>query len=194
MNCDIKKTSTALRAKSVAFLIFLPIVFISCELPFSRDDSPVIAEVGNSTLTINELKRQKIAGDSVSKEEWVRRIDSWVNFEVMYKEALDRGLRNDPEVRKLIKDAERKILVDKMRLSLDSPLDSPSDEELQNYYEKNKEQYQMDSVPFAEVQTKIRSILVSEKRAKREKHWLTEIKNNYTIEVYPQYLDSLRDF
>ncbi|MCL2260210.1 MAG: hypothetical protein FWC15_02520 [Fibromonadales bacterium] len=152
--------------------------------------SPVIAEVENARLHIHELKETRVPGDSISKEEWIRHIEYWVNFEVMYRESLKRGLHKDPAVQKLIRNAEKKILVDRLRLSLDSTIAVESDNELRDYYENNRDLFR--DIEFSEVTEQIRGIVLSEKRMKTEKKWLSETKNLYSIEVYPQYLDSLR--
>jgi len=187
MNSILQKANLALPA-------LLCSVLFSCDLDFWGKHSPVIAEVENSRLYISELKETKEGGDSVSKEEWIHRIESWVNFEVMYREALKRGLQKDSATQKLIKNAEKKILVDRLRLSMDSTVAVESDNELRDFYEKNKELFRVDSVsfiPFSEVSEQIRSATLSEKRMNREKKWLTETKNLYSIEIFPQYLDSL---
>jgi hypothetical protein len=173
-----------------ALITTLCATMLSCE-----EESPVIAEVENSRLQVNALMEIKGENSGIPKEEWVRRIDSWVSFEVMYKEAIKKDLHKDPAVQKLIKDAEKKILIDRLRLSLDSIIDEESDKELRDFYESNMELFRIDSVSFAEfpdVVGQIRLIVTSEKRLKREKKWLAEVKNNYNIEVYPQYLDLLK--
>lgn len=166
-------------------LLLLSAFLLACE-----PTSPVIAEVENARLHIRELKDTRAEGDSISKDEWIRHIEFWVNFEVMYREALKRGLQKDPAVQKLIKSAEKKILVDRLRLSMDSTVFVESDNELRDYYENNKDLFR--DIEFSEVREQIRSIVLSEKRMKTEKKWLSETKNLYSIEVYPQYLDSLR--
>jgi hypothetical protein len=159
--------------------------------------------VEDSRLSINELKEAKHERDSISKDEWASRVEFWVDSEVMYREAIKRGLHKDPAVRKLIKDAERKILVDRLRLTIDYSTDMEYDKEILDYYEKNKEQFRINPadsladslaheyIPFSDVRNQIRNIILSEKQLAREKEWLNEIKNNYSIEVYPRYLDSL---
>jgi len=175
--------------------LLLSFFFLSCNLEFWKDHSPVIAEVENSRLHISELKGTGESGDSLSKEEWIHRIEFWVNYEVMHREALKKGLHKDHATQRLIKNAEKKILVDRLRLSMDSTITVESDNELWEYYENNKETFRIDSLsytPYPEVVEQIRSIILSEKRTNREKKWLSETKNLYSIEVYPQYLDSLR--
>ena len=161
---------------------------------FWKKSSLVVAEVGNSRLYLQDLKETKIAKDTVSREEWVRRIESWVDFEVMYREALKRGLQKDPTTQKLIKDAEKKILVDRLKITMYDAIDTESDKEMQEFYENNKEMFRIDSasfLPFPKALPRIQSIMLAEKQVKKEKKWLAEVKNNYSIEVYPQYLDSL---
>jgi len=168
---------------------------LSCELEFWKEPPVVVAEIENSKLRLDELREVKAEGDSFSKEEWVGHIDAWINSEVMYREALKRGLHKDSAVQKLIKNAEKKILIDRLRLAISvNDADIVSDRELQEFYEDNKELFRLDSasyVPFLEVMPQIRGAVLSKRRIGKEKKWLTEAKNNYSIEVYPQYLDSL---
>jgi len=184
-------------------IIMLCTLLLSCDIDFLQywkswnswnESSHVVAEVENSRLHLNELKETNRLGDTVSRDEWVLRIESWVNFEVMYREALKRGLQKDPITQKLIKDAEKKIMVDRLRTTMYSATEVESDKEMQEFYENNKELFRLDSssfMPFSEAMTQIQSILKAEKQLKKEKKWLAEVKNHYLIEVYPQYLDSL---
>jgi len=163
-------------------------------LGFLKESSAVVAEVGNTRLYLHELKETRGSRDTISREEWVGRIESWVNFEVMYREALKRGLQKDPIAQKLIKDAEKKILVDRLRITMYDAIETESDKELQEFYENNKEMFRLDSasfLTFSEALPQIQSMVMAERQLKKEKKWLSEVKNHYLIEVYPKYLDSL---
>jgi hypothetical protein len=188
-----QKANLTLMAALCALLFSCDTEFLE-SWEFWKKSSLVVAEVGNSRLHLQELKETKTAKDTVSREEWVRRIESWVDFEVMYREALKRGLQKDPTTQKLIKDAEKKILVDRLKITMYDAIDKESDKEMQEFYENNKEMFRLDSVsflPFPKALPRIQSIMLAEKQMKKEKKWLAEVKNNYSIEVYPQYLDSL---
>jgi len=187
---------------NLTFLAALCALLFSCDMDmeflrsweFWKESSHVVAEVGNTRLYLNELKETKNTEDTLSRDEWVNRIESWVNFEVMYREALKRGLQKDPATQKLIKDAERKILVDRLRITMYDVIETDSDKELQEFYDNNKEMFRLDSasfLPFSDVLPQIQSMVLAEKQLKKEKKWLSEIKNHYLIEVYPKYLDSL---
>jgi len=188
-----QKASFALIAMLCAFLFSCDTEFLD-SWEFWKKSSLVVAEVGNSRLHLHELKETSAAGDTVSREEWVHRIESWVDFEVMYREALKRGLQKDPVTQKLIKDSERKILVDRLKITMYDVIEAESDKELQEFYEKNKELFRLDSasfMPFVQALPQIQSMVLAEKQKQKEKKWLAEVKNYYPIEVYPQYLDSL---
>jgi hypothetical protein len=185
---------------NLTLMVALCALLFSCDTEFLdswefwKKSSLVVAEVGNSRLYLQDLKETKILKDTVSREEWVHRIESWVDFEVMYREALKRGLQKDPATQKLIKDAEKKILVDRLKITMYDAIDTESDKEMQEFYENNKEMFRIDSasfLPFPKALPRIQSIMLAEKQVKKEKKWLAEVKNNYSIEVYPQYLDSL---
>jgi hypothetical protein len=184
-----------LHKAKLALMLALYIVQFSCDIEFWKESSPIVAEIENSRLHLDELKETKAEGDSIAKEEWIARIDAWINSEVMYREALKKGLHKDSTVKALIKNAEKKILIDRLRLTInDHTVDVVSDKELQEFYDDNKELFRIDSVsyiPFSEVMHQIRGAELSKKRINKEKEWLTEMKNNYSIEVYPEYLDSL---
>ncbi len=188
------------KAKLTLMAVLCTLLF-SCDTEFlqswefwKKSSHVVVAEVGNSRLYLHDLKETKRPGDTVSREEWVHRVESWVNLEVMYREALKRGLQKDPTTQKLIKDAEKKILVDRLKVTMYDAIDAESDKEMQEFYENNKEMFRIDSVSFlsfSKALPKIQSLMLAEKQVKKEQKWLAEVKNYYTIEVYPQYLDSL---
>jgi len=188
------------KAKLTLMVVLCALLF-SCDMEFlqswefwKKSSHIVVAEVGNSRLYLHDLKETKRPEDTISREEWVHRIESWVNFEVMYREALKRGLQKDPTTQKLIKDAEKKILVDRLKVTMYDAIDTESDKEMQEFYENNKEMFRIDSVsflPFSKALPKIQSLILAEKQVKKEQKWLAEVKNYHSIEVYPQYLDSL---
>jgi hypothetical protein len=188
MNFTLKKANFAL-------MLVLCATQFSCELEFWKEPPVVIAEIESSKLRLDELREARAKGDSFSKEEWASHIDAWINSEVMYREALKRSLHKDSAVQALIKNAEKKILIDRLRLVInDNVIDVVSDKELQEFYEDNKELFRVDSVsyvPFSESMPQIRGAVLSKRRTDKEKKWLNEVKNSYSIEVYPQYLDSL---
>ena len=67
--------------------------------------------------------------------------EEWVKNELIAQEAIRRGLRNDAEVRQLLEENERSVLVSTFvsRLFQEETLD-PTEEEIEAYYAQNVEQ------------------------------------------------------
>ena len=99
----------------------------------------VVAEVGDSQLTLAALRSALLPGDTLTRQEWVERIEHWIHQELLYREALEKNLRQDPRVQELLQIAERKILVDHLRMQLDSAIGEISEGDLVRFYEAHPE-------------------------------------------------------
>jgi hypothetical protein len=103
-----------------------------------------VARVGNATLTeadIAQLLQNRPAfldsADAVSQI-----IEQWVTNELLYQEALARGLRGDPDVRRLLSDNERSVLINALVTRvMDTEIgEGPDEAAIQTYYEQHREQ------------------------------------------------------
>lgn len=92
-------------------------LFISC----SDGDEPqgtVLARVNDEVLTLEELLYQVPADfrDQIKSEGLSEVVENWINTELLYQKAIERGLDDDPEVRAIIKagirDAVARRLID----------------------------------------------------------------------------------
>lgn len=122
--------------------IGLALALQGCDLFKSKPD--VVAEVGDSKLTLAKLRAAVPPGDTLDRGQWVQRVEYWVEREILYREALAQGLRKDPHVAELIAIAERKILVDHLLMRLDSSLGDVSDGEMIRFYEANPDLFRRD--------------------------------------------------
>ncbi len=125
----------------LAVLLALGLYVASCKQEHS--DVEYIARVGDRLLTKDDLgplfEVFPIGQDST---EALRQIaEEWVKNELVAQEAIRRGLRNDAEVRRLLEENERSILVSTLvsRLYTEESLD-PSEEEIEAYYAQNVDQ------------------------------------------------------
>ncbi len=68
-------------------------------------------------------------------------VEQWVTNELLYQEAVDRGLRGDPEVQRLLADNERSVLIDALvtRFLDDELGDGPDEAAIQTYYEQHRD-------------------------------------------------------
>jgi hypothetical protein len=106
-------------------------------------EDEVVARVGDRVLTPDDLdeldrrQRMRKLTTYMTKEELM---DDWVRSEVIYQEALKRGLREDPEAEKAIVAAEKTVLIRTFWQKYVYDVNpEPNDEEALEYYEKVKD-------------------------------------------------------
>jgi len=113
-----------------------------------------VARVGDATLTqeeVNALIKDRSAFlDSVDAVSQI--VEQWVTNELLFQEALSRGLRGDPDVRRLLADNERSVLIDALVTRfLDAEMrGGPDESAIQTYYEQHREKLALRE-PFVRV-------------------------------------------
>lgn len=120
---------------------FLVLVLSACT---PTPDMPShVARVGSATLTeeeIGEMLQNSSAfldsADAVSQI-----VEQWVTNELLYQEAVDRGLKGDPDVQRLLSDNERSVLINALvsRFLDDEMGGGPDESAIQTYYEQHRE-------------------------------------------------------
>ncbi len=112
-----------------------------------------VARVGNRYLHRAELEAAlaSMPAGVDSTEAQKQFIEQWVANELLYEEAQRRGLRNDPEVRRLLQESEQSVLVSALlaRLYDEEPV-SASPADIAAYFERHKEQLRLRE-PFVRV-------------------------------------------
>ncbi|SHK44141.1 peptidylprolyl isomerase [Rhodothermus profundi] len=110
----------------------------------------VVARVGQAYLTRDELSRalQLLPVQMDSTEASQQVIEQWITNQLLYQEALRRGLRDDPEVQRLLEENERSVLISALldRIYQEeeaSTARQPDPSEVQAYYERYKEQLRL---------------------------------------------------
>lgn len=147
-------------------LILLSVLFllVQCTPSTQSDDSPVLASVGNQSLTINEALSQ-IPG-SVMTEDSIHAvetfIDQWIEKQVTVRQAERMGLQNSAPVREKMERIRKQILEEALReqlllQNLDEVM--VSREEAQNYYQAHKDQFILNEryVRFRHMTTRTRT-------------------------------------
>jgi hypothetical protein len=107
------------------------------------DPSPVIARVGETTLTLEELQAALPPDvlERADRQDLLTFVNGWVRTELLDQAARRMGYAKDPRVRARLAEAARSILVDVFledELVVD-PLISES--EVRNYYTNNQEEF-----------------------------------------------------
>src|SRR4030067_1608586 len=87
------------------------LLFTSCSAK-KTDESPVIAQVGETKLTLNDLKYYlpKNASFTLSETQIERFLQRWIETELIYQQALRNDLGAQSDIDRKLKDAERDVL------------------------------------------------------------------------------------
>jgi peptidyl-prolyl cis-trans isomerase C len=132
--------------KRVLVLLFVVCLFFACAKKEAKK-GPYLAKVGDTVITQADFERemkglpefvQKMFEGINGKEKF---LDELIKRELLYKEALKKGLDKDSEYLKKVEDFRKITLVG---LLLQKDIESKvkvSDQEVKDYYEKNKEKF-----------------------------------------------------
>jgi len=107
-----------------------------------KKSGPVLARVGNETLTRDELLllfRGQVPPDA-PREKLQQVLESWVNGELWYQEAERRGIGKDETTQMALRNEERNALA-AMLLARVKDTVSVSDAEVYDYFQKHKDDY-----------------------------------------------------
>jgi EpsD family peptidyl-prolyl cis-trans isomerase len=132
--------------KKVALFIFIICFLFSCAQKEEKK-GPYLAKVGNAVITEADLEREiKNLPDFVQKmfegkSGRERFLEELIKKEVLYQEALKKGLDKDPEYQRKIEDFKKLTLVG---LILEREIETKTkvtDQDVKAYYEKHKESF-----------------------------------------------------
>lgn len=104
------------------------------------DESKVLARINNRVITIDEFKKNFEAApggyDSVKLDDKRKFLDDTVRIELLYQEALARGLERDEDVKNMLEEAKRQILAGQLiRLEFEKVVVETNDiEDFYNIY------------------------------------------------------------
>lgn len=128
---------------SVVRTVTLVALLLAAGCATEPDRGPFVARVGDRLLTHEEVSdaTSAVAGVMDSLESSRRYVDQWVTSELLYAEALRRGLRQDPDVRKRIEDSERSVLISALLDQVYRVSDAePTRAEVESYFGSHRDQ------------------------------------------------------
>lgn len=137
-----------MNGRKLLFAALIPLLLVAgCGGEDARDDSALppdaIVRVGDEVLTESHLENLLPAGEKTpySASEKADFVRQWVEMELLYGEAVRRGLHNDPRVRARLERFEREFLADHLTfLELRERIEV-SEEDIESYFEDHRDQY-----------------------------------------------------
>lgn len=131
-----------------AIIIFA--VLVSCAGIYGcgktdKDGGEVLAKVSNRTITVNDFKsridRLPVYYQTIIKNNLKRYMDETIMEMLLYEEALRRGVDRDREVRVIMEEARKKVLVAKLVETEVDDKAGVSEDEIKKYYDENKDKF-----------------------------------------------------
>lgn len=134
------------RATSTSLLLLVVAVSTAVIVSACGKDAPTgdyVARVGERTLTSEDLARSLADRPTVmdSTEAATQIVERWVTNELLFQEALDRGLQNEAETRRLLAENERSVLISALvNRVYEEEMTEPDETSIRSYYESNRDQ------------------------------------------------------
>lgn len=172
-------------------LLFIAVTFVAMTGCGPKTDyGDFVARVGNQTLTREELARsldnRPYSLDSTEAASQI--IEQWVTNELLFQEALDRGLRTDDEVMRLLAENERSVLISALvNRMYDEDSGELSEGALQTYYEQHRAQLTLRE-PFARlrylsvVNADTAAMMVDSLRADLDDEQFEDLARRYSVD------------
>ncbi|MCZ6757850.1 MAG: peptidyl-prolyl cis-trans isomerase [Bacteroidetes bacterium] len=135
------------------FILSLVLAFILAGCGPESSEVDYVARLGDRYLTREDLdsalESLTVLQDSAEAAEQI--MEQWITDELLFREAVRRGLRNQAGVQSLLLENERSVLVSALLTELYKEEDStPDDQDLLTYYEQNKDQLKL-TEPFVKI-------------------------------------------
>jgi parvulin-like peptidyl-prolyl isomerase len=106
----------------------------------------VVGEVGKETLTLEEVEQSipyQLMG-SISASQKREAVERWIEEELLYQEALRRGIDREPKTAALLDKVRRDILVASLLQRESRPDAKVSEEQIAQYYRDHQEEFGRD--------------------------------------------------
>ena len=137
-------------------LVLITVSYLACDR-FSQEKSPVIARVGKSVLTVDDLNNSIPSeySDKITLEQRKNYVRQWIDTELLYQTALRDKIHKEKEIQDRLERMKKDLLGAEVinRYSLKTPKYKISEEAIINYYEQHKESFlrESDVIKYLEI-------------------------------------------
>jgi peptidyl-prolyl cis-trans isomerase C len=144
-----------------------------------------IAKIGDKIITkddiqaIPEAMRQMYLG--------AEGLERFIVKQILYQEALKKGIDKDPEYLKMVDYWKKKLLVETLLNKEITEKIIIEDKEVAEYYEKNKERFKVKEtgqyIPLDSIKEGLRRQLLMEKQKVAFDKYIADLKERYKVEI-----------
>lgn len=147
----------SLIAQLIWILLFAVLsICFTCKI-YPKKKGPVIARVGRSILTLNDLNKSIPSeySNRITRKQRINYVKQWIDTELLYQEALRQKIHKEKEICKRLEQMKKDLLGAEMisRSSSGIHRQRISEESIINYYEQNKKSFirESDVVKYIEI-------------------------------------------
>lgn len=151
------------------------------------DKGTVLAQVGNASLTLEELRESFPAEyeQLIRREQYLDFIKRWIDDEVLYQQAIKGRLDDDPQVKRRLEKLARKLLIEEfLARENTSEAFEPDEVSMNQHYEMNKEEFRR-KVP----EIKFANIRVAGQKQAADIKWKLTSDNAFLAQAATSSLD-----
>ena len=122
-------------------LVGLTILFLLACNETSTDK--VVAQVGDSFLYWNDLEKMvpEHLREHLTRDQYLAMVKRWIDSEVLHNMAMKAKVHQSPEYKEMLKVHAHKMLVDQYISKVIRDVEEPSEEEVKEFYENNKDDF-----------------------------------------------------
>ncbi len=164
-------------------------------------DKKVLAVIGKEKITLDEfnelIESVPPRYQSVVRNDKERFLDDVINRKLLYREALERKLDQNEETQKKIADMTEQILINAILIKEVKEKVSVSEEEMKQYYESHKAEFQENGGENSEKQKDYSTVkglierkLITEKNKEVSDAFVEELRDKSKLVIHKELLET----
>lgn len=175
-------------------ILTLSVLLTLSSLSYAKEPTKVVAEVNGIKITEQQLEEAlKSVPPNMKNVPNLKGmvLDNLIKEDLLYSEALKENLENDPEVKKALAAAKKRILIlYLLKKHVKPPKVEISDAEVKAFYEKNKKVFSMNGKPidFNSLKPRLKEVLLENKRKeayiKSLNEYIKKLKASSKVKVF----------
>lgn len=182
----MKNSVKHLRSNNYYFIIIFAFAFTQYGCSKEEKPSKYVAKVNKSILTEDDVKSalSEERNKGIYREEY---INNWIQTEILYQEASDKGLLNDKEFQSLLGRTKKELASALfIRKIVNENKIEPTDDEIKKYFDNNKDDFKQvdDAYKINEIQFNNYNKAVEFRNSLLETEWnraLNKYRNDQSI-------------
>jgi peptidyl-prolyl cis-trans isomerase C len=131
------------KMKNLCVILFIGVLLVTACKKGEEKEGKILAKVGKSTLTmedfLQQIPPQMLMQTTAENRQAI--LDNWVANEIIYEDALKKGLSKDPEIEERLEQIKKQLLTRAYMQEILEEVQFVSDIEARSYFEQYKDEF-----------------------------------------------------